>query len=268
MVTCPAHSWNRDFPHLLLTNDHERYAKVRYNEYVPMPEPAGITPDNTQLRSPKSCVTNPVPFTCIALSPGAVEAAARLYTEVFVRDEPTTRWHRITGDNFLPFARTYVQFCEREGLSFIAQEEGTRKVIGFIFCHDLSLDLNALGPEMREYLSQFDATIQIISALEEKYLKPGAMKPGMGLHVYQLGISREFRNRSISTALIRTVLAFARERGFKQVVTDCTGPQSCRSFGNCGFTREGSIEYSLFLINGTAFFSGLEGGITLMARDL
>jgi ribosomal protein S18 acetylase RimI-like enzyme len=233
-----------------------------------MPEPAGKNPDNTIQGPQQSNVTNPVLFTCVALSPDDVEAAARLYTEVFVRDEPTTRWHRITEDNFLPFARAYVQFCEKEGMSFIAQEEGTGKVIGFIFCHDLALDLDALGPDIREYLSRFDATIRLIDALEENYRDPGAMKPGMALHVYQLGISREFRNRSVSTALILTAISFARERGFKQIVTECTGPQSCSSFGNCGFTPKGSIEYSSFLIDGIAFFNGLEGRITLMVRDL
>lgn len=197
-----------------------------------------------------------------------VDAAARLYSEVFVRDEPTTRWHRIIEGDFLPFARTYVQFCENEGLSFLAREEKTGEVVGFIFCHDLTMDLEALGPEMRDYLSNFDATIQLMTELEEKYLDIGAIVPGTVLHIYQLGIGREFRNRSISTTLIRHVLAFAREKGFKKIVTDCTGLQSCRSFEQCGFTRAGSIAYSSFLYRGTAFFDGLEGEITLMVKDL
>ncbi|MEI7857889.1 MAG: GNAT family N-acetyltransferase, partial [Methanomicrobiales archaeon] len=109
---------------------------------------------------------------------------------------------------------------------------------------------------------------QLIAALEEQYLDIVAISPGTVLHVYQLGIGRQFRNRSISTALIRHVLAFAREQGFKKIVTDCTGPQSCRSFEQCGFTRAGSISYSSFLYRGAAFFDGLEGEITLMVKDL
>ena len=197
-----------------------------------------------------------------------VDAAALLYTEVFVRDEPTTRWHRIIEKDFLPFARRYVQFCETGGLSFLAQEEKTGEVVGFIFCHDLTMHLEALGPDMREYLSQFDATIQLMTELEEKYLDFDAIAPETVLHVYQLGIGRQFRHRSLSTALISHVITVARERGFKKIVTDCTGPQSCRSFEQCGFTRAGSIAYSSFLYRGTAFFDGLEGEITLMVKDL
>lgn len=219
-------------------------------------------------RQVRSGENSPAPFACIPLGPDTVEAAARLYTEVFVRDEPTTRWHGIIKEDFLPFASTYVQFCETEGLSFIAREEKTGEVMGFIFCHDLTMDLEVLGPEMRGYLSQFDATIQLITALEEQYLDLVTIAPKTVLHIYQLGIGRQFRHRSVSTALIRHVLAFARGRGFMKCVTDCTGPQSCRSFEHCGFARAGSIPYSSFRIDGVAFFDGLEGGITLMVKDL
>ena len=204
-----------------------------------MADQTGTCPDNILPRRQHPAREEPAPFTCIPLSPDTVEAAAGLYTEVFVRDEPTTHWHRLIERDFLPFARTYVQFCETEGLSFLARDETTGEVIGFIFCHDLTMDLDALGPEMWDFLSQFDATIQLISALEEKFLDLESIAPGMTLHVYQLGTRCEFRNRSVSTALIRHTNAFARDRGFRTVVADCTGPQSTRSFSQCGFTRGG-----------------------------
>jgi GNAT superfamily N-acetyltransferase len=233
-----------------------------------MPDRTVKNSDHIPPRQLRTADENPASYTCIPLSPETVDATARLYTEVFVRDEPTTRWHRIIEEDFLPFARTYVQFCEAQGLSYIAQEEKTGEVIGFIFCHDLTMDLDALGPAMREYLSCFDATIQLISTLEEKYLNIIPVPPGTALHVYQLGICREFRHRLVSTALIRHILASARGRGFRTIVTDCTGPGSCRSFEKCGFTRSGSIPYSSFLVGGTAFFDGLEGEITLMVKEL
>lgn len=225
-------------------------------------------PDNIPPQWQQNAREDPAPFTCIPLSPDTVEAAARLFTEVFVRDETTTRWHRLIEKDFLPFARTYVQFCETEGLSFIARDGKTGDVSGFIFCLDLTMDLEALGPEMQGFLSQFDATMQLISALEEKFLDLGSITPGMTMHIYQLGIHREYRNRSISTTLIRHVVAFARDRGFRTVVADCTGPHSRRSFEQCGFTRAGSIPYASFLIGGYAAFEGLEGEISLMVKDL
>ncbi len=233
-----------------------------------MAEQPGIFPDSVPPRDRRIVRENPIPFSCIPLSPDTVEATARLYTEVFVLDEPMTRWHREKEEDFLSFARKYVHFCETEGLSCIAREEITGKVIGFIFCSDLTMDLDALGPDMREYLTRFDAIIQLIEALEEKYLTCHNVKPGIGLHINQLGICREGRNRSVSTALIRHIVASARERGFQKIVADCTGPLSCRSFENAGFVRAGSIRYSSFILGGCAFFNGLEGEITLMVKDL
>ncbi|MHB8165137.1 MAG: GNAT family N-acetyltransferase [Methanoregula sp.] len=233
-----------------------------------MVDNTGTRPDDIPPQRQQNTREDPAPFTCLPLSLDTVEAAARLYTDVFVRDEPTTRWHRLNEKDFLPFARTYVQFCETEGLSFIARDEKTGDVIGFIFCHDLTMDLDALGPEMRGFLSQFDATIQLISALEEKYLDLESIAPGMAMHVYQLGTRREFRNRSVSTALIHQTCAFARDRGFRKVVADCTGPQSTQSFSQCGFTRAGSIPYASFLVGGRVVFDGLDGEISLMVKDL
>ncbi|MDO9326137.1 MAG: GNAT family N-acetyltransferase [Methanoregula sp.] len=233
-----------------------------------MADQTRTSPDRLPPQQNRPGERDPAPCTCVPLRAETVEAAARLYTKVFVRDEPTTRWHRIIEENFLPFARTYVQFCENEGLSFLAREEKTGAVMGFIFCHDLTMDLESLGPEMQRYLSQFNATIQLMTELEEKYLDCVDLKPETILHVYQLGIGRQFRHRSIATVLIHHVIAFARERGFKKIVADCTGPPSSHSFGQCGFTRAGSIPYSSFRIGGTAFFDGLEGEICLMVKDL
>jgi hypothetical protein len=52
------------------------------------------------------------------------------------------------------------------------------------------------------------------------------------------------------------------------VVADCTHPGSRRSFEQCGFHEAGSLSYDAFSLDGVRFFAGLEGGISLMVRDL
>jgi len=133
-------------------------------------EQPGIFPDSVPARNQRIVHENPIPFACIHLNLDTIETTARLYTEVFVLDKPTTRWHTEKEEEFLPFARRYVQFSETKGLSYIAKEEKTGKGIGFIFCSDLTMELDAFGPEMRWYLTRFDAIIQLIDACEEKYL--------------------------------------------------------------------------------------------------
>jgi GNAT superfamily N-acetyltransferase len=241
----------------------QRFAKDRHTLYLHMDdrlrEP--VNPDQPRQQRFSPCQ-------CFPLLLGRVDATARLYAEVFTRDEPTTRWHGITVEDFLPFARRYVRFCATDGSSFIAREIPCEEVIGFILCMDLTRDLEVLGPEMCAFLSRFDATVQLIDALEDQYLKIGTVEPGAVLHVSQLGVSRKARGRSVSTSLIHHVLAFARNNGYRTIIADCTGPLSRRSFENCGFENAGSLRYSDFLFRSTAFFDGLAGEISLMVRDL
>lgn len=205
---------------------------------------------------------------CLLLTSDMVDITARLYAEIFTSDEPTTRWHGVVLEEFLPFAWRYVQYCATSGMSFIARDNTSEEVIGFIFCTDLTTNLEALGPEMSAFLSHFDATIQLIEALEAQYLNIGIVKPGQILHVYQLGVCRNARGKSVSAVLIHRVLDFTRERGYHTIVADCTGPVSRHSFENCGFENAGSLTYSDFLFRGTAFFDGLEGEISLMVRNI
>jgi hypothetical protein len=68
--------------------------------------------------------------------------------------------------------------------------------------------------------------------------------------------------------MIRRALDHARERGFTRAIADCTNPASKRVFSQCGFSELGFLSYDAFTFNGVRFFAGLEGGITLMGRDL
>jgi ribosomal protein S18 acetylase RimI-like enzyme len=202
------------------------------------------------------------------LDTGMIEQAARAYTDVFVQDEPTTRRHNIDPGTFLVFARQYLRHCADFGLSIIAQDPQTAECVGFILCCDLATDIAALGLEMTKFLSFFPESVAIIDALEEKYLDRGMAEPGTTLHVFQLGVRREYRGRGIAPELIRRTCDLARERGFAQVIADCTSPVSHHTFERCGFQVRGSIPYDSFRNGNRKFFAGLNGGISLVIREL
>jgi len=69
-------------------------------------------------------------------------------------------------------------------------------------------------------------------------------------------------------SLIRRVLAHARDFGYRQVIADCTHAASRRSFETCGFHEAGFLSYETFSVDGIRYFAGLDGGISLMVRDL
>jgi hypothetical protein len=50
------------------------------------------------------------------LSQDTADAAAELYTDVFLNDEPMTCRHGIAPGRFLPYARFYLRFCSEQQL--------------------------------------------------------------------------------------------------------------------------------------------------------
>ncbi len=84
-----------------------------------------------------------------------VEAAARLNYEVFLADEPSSRCQALDLEWFYPNACFYVQALVNKGLSFLARDECSGKITGFIFYFDMVDDLEQEGAKMKEFLMHF-----------------------------------------------------------------------------------------------------------------
>ena len=205
---------------------------------------------------------------CAPLTESDVESAARLYTEVFLADEPTSPRHALDPALFLPYARFYVGSLVRKELSFLSRHETTNDLAGFIFCFDLTDDPENEGAVMSEFISHFKEAVAMIHELEDRHLNREEIKAGSVLHIFQIGVSRQYRETGIARAMIQKVLIHARKRGFRQVIADCTSPASKRVFEQCGFSEMGFSPYEAFSMNGVCFFSGLDRGISLMMKKI
>jgi ribosomal protein S18 acetylase RimI-like enzyme len=236
-------------------------------QYDCMAEKNGQYRFNTILPGPDHSAGLPGHIVCEPLTRTDVETVARLYTDIFLTDEPATRRYAPDPAFFLHHARFYVRYLVKSHLSFIARDRRTGEIPGFIFCIDLTDDPAGDGPEMTEFVNHFRELVALIDELEDRHIDRNRIAPGSVLHVYQIGVHRHYRGAGIAGMMIRQVLTHAKERGFRQVIADCTGPVSHSAFGQCGFYKAGSISYDAFSINGSHFFSGLEGGISLMVRN-
>ena len=205
---------------------------------------------------------------CVPLTESDVESAARLYTEVFLADEPTSHRHALDPALFLPYARFYVHSLVGKDLSFLSRNETTKELTGFIFSFDLTDDPENEGAVMSEFISHFKEAVAMIHELEDHHLNREEIKAGSVLHIFQIGVSRQYRETGIARAMINRVLAHARERGFRQVIADCTSPDSKRVFEQCGFSEMGFSPFEAFSMNDVRFFAGLTGGISLMVKNI
>ena len=210
----------------------------------------------------------PPGLACTPLSGPDADAAARLYTLVFHTDEPTSRCRALDPALFLPYARFYVQSLVGKDLSFVVRDESTGDLAGFIFCLDLSDDLAEEGPLMAEFLAHFRPVVVMIDELESRHLAPDRTPAGSALHIFQIGVAPEYLRRGVGKALIGRALAHARGRGFRQAVADCTNAPSKQVFAQCGFSERGYTPYGAFTLDGDRPFAALDGGFSLMVRDL
>ena len=121
---------------------------------------------------------------------------------------------------------------------------------------------------MVEFLAQFPEAVAMLTELEDRFFNRADIVPGSVMHIYQIGVDRRYRGTGIARDLIRQALSHARDRGYRQAVADCTHAASRRSFEACRFREAGFLSYETFSMNGARYFAGLEGGISLMVRDL
>ena len=213
-------------------------------------------------------VSRPFPFAILPLSYENGSAAARLFTEVFLHDEPTTRIHAPDPDRFLPLADFYVRTLVDQELSLVAQDEETGELAGFIFAIDLTHDPESDGEPMVRLIGSFRHAMTMINELEDRHLNRAEIVPGSVLHIFQIGTAGNYRGAKIAPSLIRHLLHHAKERGYSSAIADCTGPVSKSVFERCGFVELGHFPYADFQRDGVAFFSGLPDGISLLKKDL
>lgn len=223
------------------------------------PEPATTCGDPT---------SQTFPFAILPLTHENASAAAQLYADVFLHDEPTTRHHAPDPASFLPLADFYVRTLVEKQLSFVAMDKTTGELAGFIFCFDLTHDPASDGEPMVRLIQSFHHAVAMIDELEDRHLNRAGILPGTVLHIFQIGTARNHRGAGIAPALIRSLLYHAKERGYLSAIADCTGPVSKSVFECCGFIERDHFPYADFRNKGVVFFSGLPGGISLLTRDL
>ncbi len=202
------------------------------------------------------------------LTASDVDGAARLYAAVFLADEPTTHRHAPEPALFLDHACPYVRSLAGRGESFLARDGTTGELAGFIFAFDMTEDPADWTPSMGEFLAHFREAVTMINELEQGSLMFDGIAPGTALHVFQIGIGRQYRGRGFAQALIGQLLDCAVERGYRLVVADCTSAASRGLFETCGFSEAGYLSYGEFSMDGKVFFSGLDGGIHLMVHEV
>ena len=200
-----------------------------------------------------------------------LEQTINCLVDVFSSAEPIIKALQITPTELYPFAKIVCQKAVENGLSLIAKDPATSKVVGFIISEDLSEDLSKKSPEeINKNILQdqkLDIVFKLLKELNEQYEKQKKSFIGKMFHIYFLGIIEKYRGRRISNNLVEKNLNMAIEKGFLVAKVEATGNISQHIFRKYGFEDRYSIDYQTYEYKGRKILQGIKKHKSLILMD-
>lgn len=158
----------------------------------------------------------------------------------------------VTKEDGFVFSENYCRKAAREGLSLIARENKTDKIIGF----QINSDFTSGQPEGTENISpKLYPITAITDALEKKYREKNQVKPGELLYQLLIGVQPLYSRRNIGYTIASLTRGIARANGFKGMITECSGSISQHlAIDKAGYKEVASINYNEFIYYGQKVF--------------
>lgn len=176
--------------------------------------------------------------------------------DVFPRREPMTKALHITPDEFYSFAKIYCKKAVKDGLSVIAKDRDTGRVIGFMISEDL---VSEPQEEIEMISKKFHPIMALLNRLEEEYKKNRMVDKGEVLHLFMGGVSQHYEGRNITTTLIEENLKLAKMKNFSYAIGEETGKVVFHiTRDKLGFNEKNSIQYKSFTYKGEKVFENIE----------
>ncbi len=197
-----------------------------------------------------------------------LEQTVACVTETFTTDEPLTSAVNISPNEFHPFANMYCVKAISDGLSVIARDKVTRKVIAFLISEALASE----APKVLEEVSEkFRPIMALLDRLDQQYKSNLVTNSDQILRLFMGGVSKDYRGRNILAKLIAENIEIAKRHGFSVAIGEATGPGSEYILVNkFDFKHQCKIYYRAFAYQGVNVFESIKAAhyCVLVAKRL
>jgi ribosomal protein S18 acetylase RimI-like enzyme len=195
------------------------------------------------------------------------EEMARLLGEAFSRQDPPAVAVGLTPSEFEAFVRLFLPRAAIEGLTVVARQASTRRLIGALLTEDSA---SAPPDGMEELSPKFEPIFDILGQLDTEYRGDVAVRPGESLHLFLLGVAESVAGRGVAQQLVSTCLERGAGKGYRRAVTEATNKVSQHIFRKLGFAERVRRSYQEHRSDGRAMFASIaeHGGPILMDRSL
>jgi ribosomal protein S18 acetylase RimI-like enzyme len=181
-----------------------------------------------------------------------VESTSQLMSETFTAREPITLAMEIGYEEHLSFSRALTTEAARDGLSLVAEERETGKIVGYLISEDLfKVQSESLPPK---YIPIFD----LLDELSRDYKSTAREHSRKVLHLLMVGVDLQHAQQGLATKLVSHTINSAPAAGFGSAVTEATATYSQNLFNTLGFATTKEILYREHKLNGIKPFARIQ----------
>jgi hypothetical protein len=199
-----------------------------------------------------STILQHVTYSTHLLSTSHAQGAIECIASTFLGGEPMTRALKLKESDFYDFVEIFIHKAISEGLSIVAKDPDTDRIIGCLVCQDFNADL----PEGIERVSESFAPIfSLLTHLDERYKARYGVNMGDLYHLFMGGVAKKYSGQGIIHQMTHQGEMLARSYGFKAAIGEATGPVSQHVYLNhLGYKEIDAVTYRDFVYQGTYVF--------------
>jgi len=180
----------------------------------------------------------------------------RLLAQVFSDSDPPAVAMRLSFGEMKRFLQLVVPNIIPDGLTVIARSQDAGKLAGVMLSDDfaspLSLDQNQISSKLLPIMSMLDG-------LDEQFRAGNTVSPGEYLHLFMLGVDREFAGHGVGQGVVKACVENAARMGYRMALTEATGRVSQHIFRKNGFVERFSVSYQDFVYDNSKVFASIQG---------
>ena len=184
---------------------------------------------------------------------GAIDCVSKVFTTA----EPLAHHLKISYEEFLVFARAYYPKVAADGLSFVARDRQSGRVVGIRVSEDY---VQEEAPDLDHISPKFFAIFTLLDQLSDHFKKIRRVEPGKYIHLFMVAVDEAYTNRGIAPTMNRFFFNYVKTLGFTHAATEPTGRISQHVLRDkFGFKELHRIYYKDYEFDGEKVFADIQG---------
>jgi len=191
------------------------------------------------------------------------EEIVRLLADVFSASDPPAVAMGITAADMEQFLRLIVPRVIPDGLTVAAREKSGKLAGTFLsddFATPPAIEAAPVSPKLLPILAMLDA-------LDQQFRHGKSISRGRYLHLFMVGVDREFAGRGVAQGLLQLCLENGRQKGYWTALAEATGKVSQHIFRKNGFAERFRSSYRDFVYQDQKVFSSIQGHDATILMD-